>query len=92
MLFHSNKDLKRLVEPISFALKQGPCLDKNLMDFSLIMLHHAQTETIASPKEESPLRKEFFLKEVASFREVVETKKRQPPFKAIEPMIPHLFS
>ncbi len=89
MSFRSNKDLKRLVQPFSFALKGGASLDKNLMDFSLMILHMSNVETIPSPKGEMAVTQKVILSGSPLFTPMAKPKKRQPPLKVIESLLPN---
>lgn len=49
MTFRSNKDLKQLLHPYLFALKEGPGIKKDFLDYSLLMLQVTSPEIIRSP-------------------------------------------
>lgn len=49
MAFRSNKDLKLLLHPYLFALKEGPGIKKDFLDYSLLMLQVTSPEVIKSP-------------------------------------------
>ncbi|MCE5316248.1 MAG: hypothetical protein LLG04_02655 [Parachlamydia sp.] len=60
MTFRSNKDLKTLLHPYLFALKEGPTIQKDFLDYSLLMLQVTSPEIIRSP-DRSKRPAEFFL-------------------------------
>lgn len=50
MAFRSNKDLKLLLHPYLFALKEGPGIKTDFLDYSLLMLQVTAPEVIRSPQ------------------------------------------
>lgn len=46
--------LKTLLHPYIFVLKEGRKINKNFLDYSLMMLHIHSNETIKSPKTGTP--------------------------------------
>ncbi len=44
-----NKDLQAILHPYLFVLKEGGDIEKNLLDYSLLMLHVSAPEVIHSP-------------------------------------------
>lgn len=49
----SNKNLKALLHPYIFVLKEGGGIKDNFLDYSLMMLLVTSPETIKSPKKSS---------------------------------------
>lgn len=49
MSFKTNKDLRLLLHPYAFVLKSGKDLNKNLLDYNLMILQMNCPETIRSP-------------------------------------------
>ena len=49
-----NKDLKPLLYPYLFVLKEGKTISTDLFDYSLMMFHVGKPETLRSP---TPLQK-----------------------------------
>jgi hypothetical protein len=50
-----DRDLKMILHPVIFVLKEGQEFKQNLLDYSLLMLH-VTSETIKSPINFLPLR------------------------------------
>jgi len=50
MSFKINKDLKPILYPYMFVLKEGKTIQRDLFDYSLIMFHVGQPEILSSPK------------------------------------------
>jgi hypothetical protein len=50
MVFRNNKDLKLILHPYIFVLKEGHTIQNDLLDYSLIMLQVNCHEIIKSPK------------------------------------------
>ncbi len=55
MAFRSNKDLKLILHPYLFALKEGSQIKRDFLDYSLMMLQVTSPEIIPSPH--TPLTK-----------------------------------
>lgn len=51
MTFKINKDLKPILYPYMFVLKEGKTIQTNLFDYSLMMFHVGRPETIHSPRK-----------------------------------------
>jgi len=54
MAFKFNKDLKFIVHPYMFVLKEGQKIQKDFLDYTLMMLQVGSPETIKSPPSHSP--------------------------------------
>lgn len=50
MPFHPHKDLKYILHPYIFVLKENKGIQKNLFDYSLWMMRMGSLETIKAPK------------------------------------------
>lgn len=50
MSFKINKDLKPILYPYMFVLKEGKTINSDLFDYSLMMFHVGQPEILSSPK------------------------------------------
>lgn len=46
----NKKNLKHILHPYLFVLKEGPKIRDNYMDYSLLILQVGKPETIKSPK------------------------------------------
>lgn len=55
MAFHHHKDLKYILHPYIFVLKENQGIQKDLFDYSLWMMRVGATETIPSPKTKTDL-------------------------------------
>lgn len=53
MAFRFSKDLKVILHPYLFVLKEGQEINKDFLDYSLLMLQVSCPETIRSPKNQS---------------------------------------
>ncbi len=49
MEFHLNEDLKHILQPFLFVLKEGTEIREDFLDYSLLMLQVSCAETIKSP-------------------------------------------
>jgi hypothetical protein len=56
MGFGVNKDLKVILHPYIFVLKEGQEISNDFLDYSLLMLQVSCPETIKSPSTHKPLR------------------------------------
>jgi hypothetical protein len=52
MAMKNNKDLRLLLHPYIFVLREGKKINKNFLDYSLLMLHVNCPEKIKSPDPE----------------------------------------
>lgn len=52
MPFHHHKDLKDILHPIIFVLKENKGIQKDLFDYSLWMMRVGSPEVIRAPKRE----------------------------------------
>lgn len=50
MPFHPHKDLKYILHPYIFVLKENKGIQKDLFDYSLWMMRMGSLETIRAPK------------------------------------------
>ncbi|QLH37433.1 MAG: hypothetical protein HWD61_15880 [Parachlamydiaceae bacterium] len=50
MAFHHHKDLKYILHPYIFVLKENKGIQKDLFDYSLWMMRVGSPETIRSPE------------------------------------------
>lgn len=50
---HSKKNLKAILHPYIFVLKEGGSIKDNFLDYSLMMLLVTSPETIKSPRKKS---------------------------------------
>ena len=53
MAFRSCKDLKLILHPYLFVLKEGTKIQKDFLDYSLLMLQVTSPEIIKSPQRAS---------------------------------------
>lgn len=67
-MFRINKDLKQILHPYIFVLKEGREFSQNYLDYSLLFLHVGTQEIIKSP----PLVPKEFLHEVNKNSEILE--------------------
>lgn len=51
----TQKNLKQMMQPFAFALKEGSKIQKNFLDYALVMLQLHCTEVIKKPKREAKL-------------------------------------
>ena len=56
MNFCMNKELKQMLYPYMFVLKEGPEFDNDSLSYSLLMLQ-VNTETLQSPKQIKKIKK-----------------------------------
>ena len=62
MGFRSNKDLKVILHPYLFVLKEGKKIQKDFLDYSLLMLQVSSLEVIPSPRH-PPAKMPFHISE-----------------------------
>jgi hypothetical protein len=55
MAFNHHKDLKYILHPYIFVLKENKDIRKDLFDYSLMMMKVGTTETLRSPYKTSKL-------------------------------------
>jgi hypothetical protein len=65
MSFRNNQDLKTLLHPYIFVLKENPGIQKDYLDYSLLMMQVGRPEMLKSPlsykKKRSNIETEFEL-------------------------------
>lgn len=62
MAFHNHKDLKYILHPYIFVLKENTGIQSDLFDYSLCIMKIGAAETIRSPKDLQITAKELFQK------------------------------